>query len=100
MTTPDATTAAGTAASGGLQTFTAGHHRQIVDGNVALEGSTNWSCSGECAGINLGPDRTNQGLMAQNNTPVLYVNAYAVAKFCARLDHKHAVAAHQPQAAI
>ena len=100
MTTPDATTAAGTAASGGLQTFTAGHRRQIVDDNVALEDSANWSSSEECAGINLGPDRTNQALMAPNNTPVVYVNADEVAKFCARLDHKHAVAPHQPPAAI
>ena len=55
---------------------------------------------GEGTGINLVPDRTIKGLKAQNNTPVVYLNAREVAKFCARLDYEHAVAAHQPQPAI
>jgi len=64
------------------------------------ESSTNWSSSGEGTGISLGPDKTNHGFKAGKNTPIVYVNAYEVAKFSACLDYEHAVVAHQPQSAI
>ena len=45
------------------------------------------------------PDRPKQspGFKAQNNTLAVYVNAYEIAKFAARLDYEHSVAASQPQ---
>jgi hypothetical protein len=72
MTTPDTTTAAGTAAGGTLQTFTAGHFRQATS---PLKAPPTGRPPGNSTGINLGPDKTNRGLKAQNNTPVEYVNA-------------------------
>lgn len=69
----------------------------VLDGIVAFEGSTNWSSSGEGTGISLSQARQNPGFKAQNNTLSVYVNPYEIAKFSARLDYEHAVAAHQPQ---
>lgn len=37
------------------------------------------------------------GFKAQNNTLAVYVNPYEIAKFAARLDYEHAVAAAQKQ---
>lgn len=69
----------------------------VLDGIVAFEGSTNWSSSGEGTGISLDAAKQSPGFKAQNNTLAVYVNAYEIAKFIARLDYEHAVAAAQPQ---
>jgi len=69
----------------------------VLDGIVAFEGSTNWSSSGEGTGINLTAAKQGPGFKAQNNTLAVYVNPYEIAKFAARLDYEHAVAAGQPQ---
>ncbi len=69
----------------------------VLDGIVAFEGSTNWSSSGEGTGINLTAAKQAPGFKAQNNTLAVYVNAYEIAKFAARLDYEHAVAAAHPQ---
>ena len=37
------------------------------------------------------------GIQSANNTLAVYINAYEIAKFAARLDYEHAVAAAQPQ---
>jgi hypothetical protein len=71
----------------------------VLDGIVAFEGSTNWSASGEGTGIVLDQAKQGPGFKAQNNTLSVYVNAYEIAKFSARLDYEHGVAAHQMQAA-
>ncbi len=71
----------------------------ILDGIVAFEGSTNWSSSGEGTGISLDAAKQAPGFKAQNNTLAVYVNTYEIAKFAARLDYEHAVAAAQPQPA-
>jgi hypothetical protein len=72
----------------------------VLDGIVAFEGSTNWSASGEGTGINLTAAKQASGFKAQNNTLSVYVNSYEIAKFAARLDYEHAVAASQPQPAL
>jgi hypothetical protein len=69
----------------------------VLDGIVALEGSTNWSNSGEGVGISLAAAAQHPGFKAENNTLAVYVNPYEIAKFAARVDYKHAVAAHQNQ---
>jgi len=71
----------------------------VLDGVVAFEGSTNWSTSGEGVGIDLSATTQQAGFKAQNNTLAVYVNPYEIAKFSARLDYEHGVAAHQPQPA-
>lgn len=65
----------------------------VLDGIVAFEGSTNWSSSGEGTGISLTAAKQAPGFKAQNNTLAVYVNSYEIAKFAARLDYEHAVAA-------
>jgi len=69
----------------------------VLDGIVAFEGSTNWSSSGEGTGITLDAAKQAPGFKAQNNTLSVYVNPYEIAKFGARLDYEHAVAAAQRQ---
>jgi hypothetical protein len=69
----------------------------VLDGVVAFEGSTNWSSSGEGTGISLAAAKQVPGFKAQNNTLAVYVNSYEIAKFSARLDYEHGVAAAQPQ---
>src|SRR5258708_18081247 len=64
----------------------------VLDGIVAFEGSTNWSASGEGAGISLTVAKQAPGFKAQNNTLAVYVNSYAIAKFASRIDYKHPVA--------
>jgi hypothetical protein len=71
----------------------------VLDGIVAFEGSTNWSSSGEGTGISLTAAKQSPGFKAQNNTLAVYVNSYEIAKFAARLDYEHAVAAAQKQPA-
>jgi hypothetical protein len=72
----------------------------VLDGIVAFEGSTNWSSSGEGAGITLNAAKQAPGFKAQNNTLAVYVNTYEIAKFSARLDYEHGVAAKQKQPVI
>jgi hypothetical protein len=67
----------------------------VLDGVVAFEGSTNWSSSGEGTGISLLTAKQQPGFKAQNNTLAVYTNPYEIAKFAARLDYEHAVAAHR-----
>jgi hypothetical protein len=67
----------------------------VLDGIVAFEGSTNWSSSGEGTGINLTAAKQAAGFKAQNNTLAVYTNADEIAKFAARLDYEHAIAARQ-----
>jgi hypothetical protein len=69
----------------------------VLDGIVAFEGSVNWSSSGEGTGIILNAAKQSPGFKAQNNTFSVYVNPYEIAKFSARLDYEHAVAAAQRQ---
>jgi hypothetical protein len=69
----------------------------VLDGIVAFEGSANWSSSGEGTGISLTAAKQVGGLKSGNNTLAVYVNSYEIAKFAARLDYEHAVAAAQPQ---
>jgi len=69
----------------------------VLDGIVAFEGSTNWSSSGEGTGISLTATKQTPGFKAQNNTLAVYMNPYEIAKFAARLDYEHAVAASRPQ---
>jgi hypothetical protein len=69
----------------------------VLDGIIAFEGSTNWSSSGEGTGISLTSAKQASGFKAQNNTLAVYVNPYEIAKFAARLDYEHAVAAAQQQ---
>ena len=71
----------------------------VLDGIVAFEGSTNWSASGEGTGIVLDQAKQGPGFKAQNNNLSVYVNSYEIAKFSARLDYEHGVAAHQSLAA-
>jgi hypothetical protein len=70
----------------------------VHDPNVMVQ-VTNWSASGEGTGIVLGDAKQNPGFKAQNNTLSVYVNPYEIAKFSARLDYEHGVAAHQSQPA-
>lgn len=69
----------------------------VLDGVVGFEGSTNWSSSGEGTGITLNAAKQVPGFKAQNNTLSVYVNSYEIAKFSARLDYEHGVAAAQTQ---
>jgi hypothetical protein len=71
----------------------------VLDGIIAFEGSTNWSSSGEGDGIELKAAVQHPGFKAQNNTLSVYSNTYEIAKFSARLDYEHGVAAHQALAA-
>ena len=70
----------------------------VIDGVVAWEGSTNWSASGEGAGIGLAGAASVAGFKAQNNTLLVHVNPVEVAKFSQRLDEEHVVALAQERA--
>lgn len=63
---------------------------------IGFEGSTNWSSSGEGAGISLKADVANpSGFKAQNNTLLLSTNPVYLARFSARLDAEHKIAQQQ-----
>jgi hypothetical protein len=63
---------------------------------IGFEGSTNWSASGEGAGISLKTDVANPaGFQAQNNTLLLSTNPVYLARFTARLDAEHKIALSQ-----
>jgi hypothetical protein len=72
----------------------------VLDGIVAFQGSTNWSSSGEGTGISLTAAKHAPGFKAQNNTLVVFVNPYEIAKVAAQLDYEHAVAVSLPQPAL
>lgn len=66
---------------------------------IGFEGSTNWSVSGEGAGISLKADVANpSGFKAQNNTLLLSTNPVYLARFSARLDAEHKIAIQQQTA--
>ena len=67
-----------------------GRHRR-------LRGLDELVVRGEGTGISLTAAKQSPGFKAQNNTLAVYVNAHEIAKFAARLDYEHSVAASQPQ---
>lgn len=71
----------------------------VLDGKVAFEGSTNWSGSGEGAGIALGQHAQHAGFKAQNNTLLVHANPVEIATFTAELCEEHTVTLAQQQAA-
>lgn len=61
-----------------------------------VEGSTNYSVSGEGTGISLKVNVVNpKGFKAQNNTLLASTNPVAFTRLCARLDVEHAIAKAQ-----
>jgi hypothetical protein len=58
---------------------------------LGFEGSTNWSGSGEGAGISLKPGKPVPGFKAQNNTLLVSSNPVFLARFSARLDTEHLI---------
>ncbi|MFJ4652692.1 phospholipase D-like domain-containing protein [Nocardia sp. NPDC088792] len=66
--------------------------------SIALEGSTNWSASGEGIGIDL-KGRAVQGFRAQANTLVVSTNPVLVSRLSARLDVEHHTAARSDRPA-
>src|SRR5277367_251494 len=71
----------------------------VLDGVLAWEGSTNWSASGEGAGVTLTrPGAAGEqvpGFKAQNNTLTFHVHPLQVARFTAELNEEHATALQQ-----
>jgi hypothetical protein len=68
----------------------------LVGQGLGFEGSTNWSASGEGAGIKLDPAQKPQaGFKAQNNTLLVSANPVFLARFGARLDAEHITALQQ-----
>jgi hypothetical protein len=63
----------------------------VIDGLVAWEGSTNWSASGEGAGISLDNGSQPAGFKAQNNTLAVFLHPVQVNRFTDELDHEHAI---------
>lgn len=62
----------------------------LVGQGLWFEGSTNWSASGEGAGIQLEPEVLQAaGYKAQNNTLLVSANPVGMARFSARLDTEH-----------
>ena len=66
----------------------------VADGKIGVEGSTNWSASGEGTFVVKGqPGGT--GYKAQNNTLVVYTDPDAVNRFQAELINEHLIAKSQ-----
>jgi hypothetical protein len=71
----------------------------LVGQGIGFEGSTNWSASGEGAGIKLDPKvKPEAGYKAQNNTLLVSTNPVFLARFAARLDTEHITALQQQMA--
>ena len=63
---------------------------------LGFEGSTNWSASGEGAGISVDVSKPPApGFKAQNNTFLVSANPVFLARFAARLDVEHLAALQQ-----
>ena len=72
----------------------------VADGVLGMEGSTNWSASGEGTGIVLKKGAPqNPGFKAQNNTCTFHVHPIQVARFAEELNEEHAVALQQEHSA-
>lgn len=68
----------------------------LIGQGIWWEGSTNWSNSGEGAGISLKADVKNPiGFKAQNNTLLVSVNAPMLTHFGEQLDSEHLIAKAQ-----
>ena len=64
----------------------------LVGQGVWFEGSTNWSASGEGAGIPLKADAKNpSGFKAQNNTLLVSTNPVGLSRFSHQLDAEHKI---------
>lgn len=64
----------------------------LLSQNIAFEGSTNWSASGEGTGISLKSDTKNPaGFKAQNNTLLVSTNPIFISRFTAQLDSEHQI---------
>jgi hypothetical protein len=61
----------------------------VFDGVVASEGSTNWSASGEGAGIGLHGAANATGYKAQANTLTVFTNPVEIGRFSQKLDEEH-----------
>lgn len=62
----------------------------LTSQGIWFEGSTNWSASGEGAGISLKSDVKNPvGFAAQNNTLLVSTNPVGLNRFAAQLDAEH-----------
>jgi len=71
----------------------------VLDSLVAWEGSTNWSESGEGAGIGLDGAANKTGYKAQNNTCTFHVHPVQVARFAEELHEEHVIALRQEEEA-
>jgi len=67
----------------------------VLDSILAWEGSTNWSASGEGAGIGLHGEANQTGYKAQNNTCTFHIHPLQVARFAQELHEEHLVAVCQ-----
>jgi hypothetical protein len=64
----------------------------LVGQGIGFEGSTNWSNSGEGAGISLKADvKQPKGFKAQNNTLLVSTSPVFISRFSTQLDHEHLV---------
>ncbi|WP_297463298.1 hypothetical protein [Ferrovum sp.] len=68
----------------------------VADGNVAGEGSTNWSTSGEGTFVVAGKPG-GVGYKAQNNTQTIFTDQDAISRFQAELLAEHLAAKHGTQ---
>lgn len=68
----------------------------VADGKVGLNGSTNWSTSGEGIFTQASPDAPGgPGYKAQNNTITVFCNPVEVHEFSTSLDEEHSIALQQ-----
>lgn len=71
----------------------------LLGQSIWFEGSTNWSASGEGAGISLKADVANPtGFKAQNNTLLVSSNPIGLHRFKAQLDAEHRIGVAQGKA--
>lgn len=66
----------------------------LVGQGIAFEGSTNWSASGEGAGISFSGTQV-KGYKAQNNTLLVSTNQIFINRFSTQLDAEHTVGLQQ-----
>lgn len=68
----------------------------LASQGIYFEGSTNWSSSGEGAGISLKSDTAQpKGFKSQNNTLFVSTNATNRTRFATELDVEHLIGLHQ-----